>query len=59
MIVLGFDASLARTGWAALDYDTGQLVDCGVIATWCRHIGGRERIPDLYRRLAAEMEADL
>lgn len=33
MNVLGFDPSLARTGWAAVDYDTGQLVDCGVIAT--------------------------
>lgn len=29
--ILGFDVSLTRTGWAALDYETGDLVDCGVI----------------------------
>ncbi len=31
--VLGFDTSLARTGWAILDWDTGTLVDCGTIVT--------------------------
>lgn len=29
--ILGFDVSLTRTGWAALDYESGDLVECGVI----------------------------
>jgi Holliday junction resolvasome RuvABC endonuclease subunit len=31
--VVGFDVSLARTGWAVLAWDTGTLVRCGVIET--------------------------
>jgi Holliday junction resolvasome RuvABC endonuclease subunit len=31
--VVGFDVSLARTGWAVLDWDTGCLIRCGVIET--------------------------
>lgn len=33
MIVLGFDVSLACTGWAALRYEDGDLAGHGVIAT--------------------------
>ena len=33
MNVLGLDLSLRSTGWAVLDYDTGALVDHGVIVT--------------------------
>lgn len=31
--VVGFDVSLSRTGWAVLDWDTGNLVRCGTIET--------------------------
>jgi Holliday junction resolvasome RuvABC endonuclease subunit len=31
--VVGFDVSLARTGWAVLDWETGCLIRCGVIET--------------------------
>ena len=33
MIVLGFDVSLASTGWAALHYEDGDLAGHGIIAT--------------------------
>ena len=33
MNVIGLDVSLTSTGWACLDYDSGDLVDCGTIAT--------------------------
>ena len=33
MTVIGFDVSLRSTGWAALNYDTGALVDVGLIET--------------------------
>lgn len=33
MWTVGFDVSLRCTGWAALDYDTGHLEDCGAITT--------------------------
>lgn len=31
MTVLGFDVSLRRTGWAALGYERGELLDCGTL----------------------------
>lgn len=31
--VLGLDLSMLSTGWALLDYETGDLVDCGTITT--------------------------
>ena len=29
--IIGFDPSMNSTGWAQLDYETGQLLDCGII----------------------------
>lgn len=31
--ILGFDVSLSKTGWAVLDYESGELVDSGTIET--------------------------
>ena len=33
MHVLGLDVSLRSTGWAALSYEDGALIDCGVITS--------------------------
>jgi Holliday junction resolvasome RuvABC endonuclease subunit len=29
--IIGFDPSMNSTGWAQLDYETGGLLDCGII----------------------------
>lgn len=33
MQILGLDVSLRSTGWAAITYETGDLVDCGLVTS--------------------------
>jgi len=50
MHVLGLDVSLRSTGWAALSYEDGALIDCGVITS---------KVTDAYAETLLDISTDV
>lgn len=49
MSILGIDAATKKTGYGIIDYDTGELISCGLIQTNSEDV--RERMKEIYFEL--------